>query len=305
MKKTVLITGGSGLLGLNWALGLRDRYAVTLALHERAVGPVGVDTRRIDLDSVAGLARALENAQPHVVVHTVALTDVDECDRKPEAAWHVNVQLAANVALACAKLQLPLVHVSTDHLFRGDASFLDERHPTEPVNVYGRTKAEAEARVLEAHPQALVIRTNFYGWGPRYRRSFSDVIIGALRSGNRVTLFTDVLYTPIIADAVARTAHNLIDRGAGGIFHVTGDDRISKYEFGLKLADQFDLDAGLISPGLLSEAALPVPRPRDMSLSNKKVRDSLGGRGLGGVDEHVSLLFRQEQQGLARELQSL
>jgi len=304
MNSTVLITGGSGLLALNWALAIRDRYLVTLGLHEREVSLAGIKTRRIDLESVDYLVSALEAVQPQIVIHTAGFTSVEECEAKPDLAQHINVELAANVAQACAKLGLPLVHISTDHLFSGEASSVDETHPIAPRNVYGRTKAEAEFRVLEAHPQALVIRTNFYGWGPSYRRSFSDVVIEALRSGKELTLFKDVFYTPILIETATQAVHDLIKLKASGIFHVVGDERISKHEFGLKIAKEFSLDFSLINPGFLINQASLVQRPRDMSLSNKKTCNLLG-RKLGGVDEHIARLHQQEQNGLAQEIQKL
>lgn len=304
MKRTVLITGGSGLLALNWALAIRDRYSVTLGLHERDISLAGIKTRQIDLESVDYLVRAFETVQPQIVIHTAGLTNIEECEAKPGLAQHINVKLAANVAQACAKLGLPLVHISTDHLFSGGASSVDETHPTAPKNVYGRTKAEAEFRVLEAHAQTLVIRTNFYGWGPSYRRSFSDVVIEALRSGKELTLFKDVIYTPILIETATQAAHDLVNLKASGIFHVVGDERISKYEFGLKIAEEFNLDSNLIKPGFLTDQVSLVQRPHDMSLSNQKTCNLLG-RKLGGVGEHIARLHQQEQKGLAQELQRL
>ena len=181
---------------------------------------------------------------------------------------------------------------------------MDETHPIAPKNVYGRTKAEAESRVLEVHAQSLVIRTNFYGWGPSYRRSFSDVIIEALRSGNGLTLFKDVFYTPILIETATQGAHDLMDLKANGIFHVVGDERISKYEFGLKIAKEFNLDSGLIKSGLLTDHVSLVQRPHDMSLSNQKVCNLLG-RKLGRADEHIARLRQQELNGFAREIRSL
>ena len=304
MKRTLLITGGSGLLALNWALAIRDRYSVTLGLHERDISLAGIKTRQIDLESVDYLVRAFETVQPQIVIHTAGLTNIEECEAKPGLAQHINVKLAANVAQACAKLGLPLVHISTDHLFSGGASSVDETHPTAPKNVYGRTKAEAEFRVLEAHAQTLVIRTNFYGWGPSYRRSFSDVVIEALRSGKELTLFKDVIYTPILIETATQAAHDLVNLKASGIFHVVGDERISKYEFGLKIAEEFNLDSNLIKPGFLTDQVSLVQRPHDMSLSNQKTCNLLG-RKLGGVGEHIARLHQQEQKGLAQELQRL
>lgn len=304
MKLRILFTGGSGLLALNWALAHRDRYSVILGLHEREIALTGVQSTRIDLESVDHLLRTFEAAQPQVVIHMAGLTSVEQCEAKPDLAKHVNVQLATNVAQACVKHGLPLVHISTDHLFAGVASLVDETYPVQPINVYGRTKAEAEARVLEAHPTAMLIRTNFYGWGTSYRHSFSDVIIETLRAGKELALFQDVFYTPILAETVAQAVHDMIDLKVAGIFHVVGDERISKHEFGLKLAQEFGLDSSLIKLGYIADQALLVQRPRDMSLSNQKICKLLG-RKLGGLSEHLLRLHQQEQNGLARELQKL
>jgi len=304
MKPQIFITGGSGLLALNWASAIKDRCMVTLGIHEREITLAGVQTMRVDLGSVDHLIRAFEIEQPQIVIHTAGLTSVEKCEAEPNLAKHVNVDIAANVAQACAKLKLPLVHVSTDHLFTGEGSLLDETYPISPVNVYGRTKAEAEFRVLEAHPMAMVIRTNFYGWGTSYRHSFSDTVIKALRSGKELTLFQDVFYTPILVETAAQTVHDLIDLKANGIFHVVGDERISKYEFGRKLAQEFKLDVSLIKPGYITDQASLVKRPLDMSLSNQKTC-ALLGRKLGGAGVHLARLHQQEQNGLAQELQKL
>lgn len=304
MKRNILITGGSGLLALNWALAIRERYSVTLGLHERDITLAGIQTRQIELESVDHLVRVLETVQPKMVIHTAGLTNVEECEAKPDLAQHINVELAANVAQACAKLGLSLVHISTDHLFSGEVSLVDETQPTAPKNVYGRTKAEAEFRVLSVHAQALVIRTNFYGWGTSYRRSISDVLIESLRSGKELTLFKDVIYNPNIIETVAHAVHDLVNLKAKGIFHVVGDERISKYEFGLKIAEGFNLDSSLVKPGFLADQVSLVQRPHDMSLSNKKICNLLG-RKLGGVAEHIARLQWQEQNGLAQELHSL
>jgi len=304
MKAKIIITGGSGLLAINWALAIRDNYSVILGLHQRSISLAGVETQHIDLDFVDNLVRTFEALEPQLVVHTTGYTNVEECEANPDLAQHINVELAGNVSLACMKLDLPLIHISTDHLFSTSESLVNESAPVTPNNVYGRTKAEAEVRVLETCPHSLVLRTNFYGWGPNYRHSFSDLIINSLRSNEELTLFTDVIYTPILIEAAIQAAHELFNMQASGIFHVVGDERISKYDFGLKIAEKFDLDPGLVIPGLLSEQTTLVQRPYDMSLSNQKACDILG-RKLGGVDEHLTRLLQQEELGFAREVQKL
>jgi dTDP-4-dehydrorhamnose reductase len=304
MKQRILITGGSGLLAVNWAHAVRDRYSITLGIHKRTVSVTGTRTRNIDLEFVDGLVRVFEEESPEIVVHTVGLTNVEKCEAEPDLARHVNVRLASNVAQACARLGIKLVHISSDHLFSGQESLLDEDHPVSPLNVYGRTKAEAESRVLECHPQTLVIRTNFYAWGTSYRQSFSDFVIESLRKKKNLTLFQDVFYSPILVETAVQAVHDLIDLKAIGIFNVVSDECISKYEFGCMVADEFELSRQGISPGFFADQRTLVQRPYDMSLSNRKISGLLG-RPLGRVAEHLSRLAQQERDGVAREIRNL
>lgn len=303
MVETLFLTGGSGLLALNWAMAVRDQRRVVLGIHERQMSLAGTEQVRIPLESVDEIVRSLEEIQPSAVVHTAALTSVEQCEANPDLARHINVVLAANVASACARVGVPLVHISTDHLFSGDVPLVDETRPVAPLNVYGRSKAEGELRVLDAGPDTLVVRTNFFGWGPAHRSSFSDAILSSLRGGRSVALFEDVFYTPILIESLVRAVHEILDLGASGIIHVTGDDRISKYDFGVMLAAEFELDARLIEPTRFTGQKALVQRPLDMSLSNARAR-ALVGHPLGTSAEHVARLRAQEQLGQALELRS-
>lgn len=285
-------------------MAMRDQYAVTLALHNRAIALTGVETRQIDFESPTQIKTALHQIQPDLVLHTAGVANVEACEANPVLAHHVNVELSAHVANACAEHGTKLVHVSTDHLFDGRNVSVSEKEPTAPVNRYGETKAMAEVAVLGAYPQALVVRTNFYGWGTSYRHSFSDKIIHSLRQGEPVNLFEDVFYTPILIDCLANAVHRLVDQNANGIFNVVGDDRLSKYAFGIKLAEVFKLKARLIKRGRISQCEGLVQRPKDMSLSNEKTILQLGER-LGSTADHLQLLYDQEQQGRAKELHTL
>ena len=304
MKSVVLLTGGSGLLALNWAIAMRDRHSVILALHERMVTLAGVESRVIDLGSVDEILSCLDKTEAALVVHTAGLTSVEACEADPVLAEYVNVTLAGNVAQACAERGVTLAHISTDHLFSGQGSFADETRPPDPQNAYGKTKARAEEEVTELCEHALLVRTNFYGWGTSYRRSFSDAIISSLRRGESFSLFRDVFFTPILVEMLAQAVHDLVDAGGTGIFNVVGDERLSKLEFGQRIARHFQLDANLIRSGVLTDRPELVRRPHEMSLSNRKASELLG-RKLGGVDNHLARLFEQEQRQVARDLGAL
>ena len=226
---------------------------------------------------------------------------MDRCEADRDLAYHANAVIARNVACAVASRNIPLIHISTDHLFAGDRSFYQENDPPQPLNEYGRTKALAEAWVQAAYPQALIVRTNFFCWGHRQRRSFSDWLICNLRDGKTLALFDDIYYTPILADTLALAAHQLIEKGASGVYNLVGDERLSKYEFALQLSEEFGLPAGLIQREQVAHSRLLAARPRDMSLANYKVRQVMGGH-LGTVSQFLRGLHAQEREGRRAEL---
>jgi len=304
MKENILITGGSGLLALNWATTMREKFNITLGLHDRKINLKDTKSILLDLDSKEALTQALEVLEPQLVIHAAGLTSVEACEANPVLAKYINVDLTKNLATVCAKLNIPMVYISTDHLFSGNESLIDEDFPVSPINVYAKTKAEAEAYVQNTFPEALIIRTNFYAWGSSYRHSFSDMVINNLRAGKRVSLFKDIYYTPMLVESLVDAVHELVQKKAKGIFNVVGDDRISKYDFGLKLAREFNLDNDLIDEGKIIDKPFLVNRPHDMSLSNQKASNFLG-RKMGGLDPHISKLKAQEASGLAQELQAL
>lgn len=293
MTRRLLITGGSGLLGVNWARAASSGHEIILGIHSRNIDTPGFRTARLSLESPEAVGRTLDDLRPDVVVHTAGLTNVEACEADPGLARRINVELSEHVAKACAKRGLQMVHISTDHLFAGDGSMLDETCAPAPLNVYGRTKAEAEAKVMASHGGALVVRTNFYGWGTSYRQSFSDWIIQGLRARKELTLFGDVHFTPILAETLVNAVHELVEKAQSGIVNVVGDTRISKLGFAQMLAETFTLDASLIKAGNLADMPTTVRRPRDMSLSNAKAR-ALLGRNLGGIDGHLAALKQQE-----------
>lgn len=304
MRECILITGGSGLLALNWALAVKNTKYVILTLHNQKITLPGVGICSLNLESSDEIIDELRVLKPSLVIHAAGLTSVEMCEERPNLAAHINIDLANNLAKACTNLELPFVHISTDHLFAGDTAYIDENCPIRPLNVYAKTKALAEHMVLKECPKALVIRTNFYGWGTSYRQSFSDFIINTLRAEKKLELFDDVFYTPILVEALAKATHDLIDLKASGIFNIVGGQRLSKFDFGIKLAKAFGLDEALINATQITKKPLMTKRPLDMSLSNKKAVGFLG-RDFGTIDDHLARLCRQEENGMATELGKL
>jgi dTDP-4-dehydrorhamnose reductase len=297
----VLITGGTGLLALNWACAIRDSRDVVLGTHIRRANLAGTTATPLPLEDPPKLRETLERLAPDVVVHTAGITSVEECEREPENARHVYADLTHNIGAAAAQIGARFIHISTDHLFAGTRALYSEEDPPEPVNAYARAKLLAEEALAAACPSALVVRTNFFGWGHRYRRSFSDWVYYGLTEGRELTMFDDVFITPILADRLAACAHRLVELGASGIYNVVGDERVSKYGFGIELARAFGLPERLIRRGKIAASHFSAKRPPDMSLDNTKARERLG-TALGTVAEYLRLLKQQDRAGRRAEL---
>ena len=271
----LFITGISGLLGLNLALQYRHRFQVSGCYHNSPVDLDGVQALPLDIRQAHDTEKAIRAARPDVIIHTAGLTNVEGCEADPESALQLNAEAAGRVAKIAASLDARLVHISTDHLFDGTSSWKTEADAPAPLNAYARTKWLAEQAVMEACPHALMVRTNFYGWGTSVRASFSDWILQGLEQGRELTMFSDVFYTPILMNHLGEVIYDLLGRGAEGLFHVVGRERLSKYDFGLKVARAFGYPETLVSPISVEQFPFTAQRPKDMSLSSAKVEDFL------------------------------
>ena len=300
-RKRLLITGGSGLLALNWACALRDTWDITLGTHKHSVDLAGVRATPLALDDPALLRAQFKKILPDLVVHTAGLASVDQCELFPALAHQANIEIAKNVAQATAVHDVALVHVSTDHLFSGRQSLCIETAQPAPLNHYGRTKALAEIVVMQVNPAALVVRTNFFGWGHATRQSFTDWLIYNLRAGKELSLFDNVYFTPILADVLALAVHELVEKGVSGVLNLVGDQRLSKYEFSRVLAGHFLIPQNLLLPHSFDGSELVAARPHDLSLDNSKARQLLE-RDLGSVSQFLAALREQESSGRSAEL---
>ena len=126
MPKRILITGGSGLLALNWAIARKGVDDITLGLHQRQVQLEDVTATMISDEGDGALTEVIADIAPDIIIHTAAMTNVDQCQQAPDQAMQVNRDLSARVAKAAHDQGCKLVHISTDHPFTGDEAMLDE-----------------------------------------------------------------------------------------------------------------------------------------------------------------------------------
>jgi dTDP-4-dehydrorhamnose reductase len=235
-----------------------------------------VQTFWLDVTDKSATEQALRELNPDVILHTVALTNVDECESNPTLAHQINVEATQNIASIASELEAKMVHISTDQLFDGLEAWKTEDDVPTPLNVYGKTKQLAESAVIDQNKTSLVIRTNFFGWGLPPRSSFSDWILRGLDQRQELTMFTDVFFTPILIDHLVDTVFSLVEQNGSGIFNVVGADRLSKYDFAMQLADTFNYPTDKVRATSVSDFDYRAARPNDMSLSTEKLAQYLG-----------------------------
>lgn len=291
----ILLTGGSGLLAINWAKEILSEHNVGLIEHLTPIRLSGVKKYKIGDISELKILKIFQKFKPDVVINTIALTNVEKCELNPITAYYINVEITKIIARMCRNTGIKMVHISTDHLYDGKKSMLSEDELISPINRYAITKAEAEDVVLQECKNGLVIRTNFYGPGLSYRDSFASKILKSLANKNSYELFYNVFFTPILIKILVSSVHQLIAVNANGIFNISSNERISKYEFGILLAHEFNFDHSLLIPIDIRERKDLVIRPTDMSLNNKKFCNYLNLR-LPTITEQIKIFKKQLNQ---------
>ena len=273
----ILVTGASGLLGANLILEAhRAGHTVVASSRTRPIDHAKIAWMQADLTDPGAVADLLDAAEPDWVVHSAAATDIDRCEGNPEWAFGLNRDAAGYVAAAALKRRARLVHVSTDAVFDGEGGPYSETDPARPVNAYGESKLAGETAVNDVHPEAAIVRTNFYGWSPAGRTSLAEWFLAGLKNGERVGGFEDVWVCPLLANDLARLVLDLLANCASGVFHLGARNCVSKYEFGLKLTQLYGLDGTSIQPVTVESVGLVAPRPKRLCMEVKRAERELG-----------------------------
>ncbi|NTU74788.1 MAG: SDR family oxidoreductase [Anaerolineaceae bacterium] len=300
-----LVTGASGLLGLNFAMHLQDRADVIGIVHHSTLVGVPFPTLSVDLTEPGQAKTLLEYTRPDIVIHCAAQANIDTCEKNPALAKKINAQVPGILAKETAHLGISMVHISTDSVFDGLQGGYTEESIPNPISVYSRSKLDGEHAVEKANPQALIARVNFYGFSLTGQRSLSEFFINNLMNGKKVNGYTDVYFNPLWVNHLVEVLLEMTEKNLHGLYHVLGSEGISKFEFGVKLARMFGLDESLIRPVQYMDTRqdLLAPRSPDLRCSIEKLKRDLG-HDLPDIDTGLQGYFNQFQQGYHQQMQS-
>lgn len=230
----------------------------------------------LDVTEREEFQRVVGEVRPSVIYFAACTANVDYCEEHGDLTAKTNVEAVQSAVEFANRHGGKLVFFSSEYLFDGTGGPYDESASPNPICVYGRQKLEAERSIMGAAQDWLIIRTAVvFSWETQ-GKNFLYRLITTLRDGECIRVPVDQISSPTYAPDLAGAVLQLVERGATGVFNVTGPRVVSRYEFALAVARTFELDPRLIVPVTTAELNQIAPRPLRSGLSVRKVEQALG-----------------------------
>ena len=281
MASRAIITGAAGLIG-QCIVKTAPRWAPDWHVQ-------GLTRADLDLTDHANVERTWQSIKPDVVIHCAALSRTKDCEQDPASARRINVEATAH--LAQLSQDIPFIFLSSGEVFDGRTGWYGETDEPNPINVYGRTKLEAEQAVLQnpRHTAVRIVLTA--GTSETGNRSFVEDMCWTAQAGKDVTLYADEFRCPLPAGVIARAIWELVDLKLPGLYHLGGGERLSRWEIGEALLPWYPELKGRLIHGS-GRNHVGSSRPIDLSLRCDKIQRLLSFR-IPGFREWLAGRLRQ------------
>lgn len=283
----ILITGSNGLLGQKLVYKLKQKPGVTLIAtargENRLVDKSGYVYDSLDITDYNNVKAVFEKHKPDVIINTAAMTNVDACETDRDGALLMNATSVEHQVKVLEGLQnenyKPLfIHLSTDFIFDGTHGPLTEEEKPNPLSYYAETKLMAEQTVQASKLKWAMARTVLV-YGIVDNMSRSNIVLWVkqnLEQGKKINVVDDQFRTPTLAEDLADGCILIAEKGATGIFNISGKDFMSILELAHKVADYYKLDKSLINPSKSADIKQPAKRPPRTGFIIDKAKKVLG-----------------------------
>lgn len=259
-SRCLLITGATGTLGQAFAQVCTVRGLAYQLLRRE----------QLDIADRDSVNAAFDRYEPWAIINAAGYVRVDDAEGDKERCLRENVAGPVCLAKECDRQQVPLITFSSDLVFDGlKEDLYVESDSCSPLNVYGKSKAEAERRVLEHHAKALVIRTSAF-FGPWDRFNFVYAVLDALSKGRPFFAASDMTVSPTYVPDLVNVALDLLIDGEHGIWHVANSGAVTWAAFAQQAAAQGGLDPAGVQPRPGSSLGFVAPRPSFTALSSER-----------------------------------
>ena len=282
MKKKVVVTGSNGLLGQNLVALLLENdldYEVFgLSRGKNRSGRNDFHYVDIDVTNQELLRKEIKTIQPHFIVNTAAMTNVDACENDQLGCFDLNVNVVQSLIDVCVEIDAHLIHLSTDFIFDGVKGNYTENSKPNPLSYYGETKLISEQIIQRSKVKHTILRTILV-YGLVNDMSRSNIVLWvkeSLENNKEVTIVDDQYRTPTYVGDLALACKLSMDKNAMGVYHVSSNTLLSIYEIALEIADAFQLNKNLIKPIATSTLNQTASRPAKTGFDLSKINTILG-----------------------------
>jgi dTDP-4-dehydrorhamnose reductase len=284
MKKTILVTGSNGLLGQKLIALLASRSDTQTIASSKGSNRLS-DTRGytyvpLDITNSVEVESVLRKYKPDVVINTAAMTNVDACESKKEECRALNVDAVGNI-IRSLEMYLPkthLIHLSTDFIFDGESGPYAEDAKPNPLSYYALSKVDSE-KLLQASSLKWTIARTIIVYGIAESMSRTNIVLWAkdsLMKGQKINVVDDQFRSPTLAEDLAAGCIAIADKGAQGIYHLSGPDIMSILDLVYTVADFWKLDKSNVTPIKSDTLNQAAKRPPHTGFIISKARNELG-----------------------------
>ncbi len=272
MVKKILILGSSGLTGTRLISLLKNYHVFTTYYSKKNHG----NDIHLDVLSYESLQNAFELSVPDIVINlTGVYNNLEFCEQNKELSMNVNCNALRSISKLANQFDSFLVTISTDQVFDGSKGNYKESDKTCPINYYGKTKAEGEKIVQNIAKKYCIIRTSML-WGKnKTRKTFSEFILDEIKNKNKLKLIINQFTTPTYLENFCKMFTEVIEKEISGVIHLSGPEKLSRYEFGIKILESADIDKEKIIASKRNEFSFGKYMPKDTSLNTDKAKKLL------------------------------
>ena len=302
--KRILITGSNGLLGQKIVELLSRSSSYNLLLTSKQEQSVFEEEtlpyRQLDATDKQEVRKVVDEIEPDVIIHTAAMTNVDQCEIEREAAWRSNVGSMENLVHAAKLVGARVIHLSTDYVFDGKNGPYDECARPNPLGYYGRTKLASENVLHTSGILHTIVRTMvLYGVGYGVKLNFILWLLKNLSEGKPIKVVDDQIGNPTLVDDLAYAIIKIMELERTGLYHIAGPDLVSRYDFALAFAQAFNFKPELITPIKTTALKQPAPRPLKSGFITLKAQTDLDLK-MSGI-RHGLMVFKNQMDVSLKE----
>jgi dTDP-4-dehydrorhamnose reductase len=268
----LLVIGGTGLVGSNLVAAAQPDHTVNWTSRDPGANK---RAHRLNKTGTEAITDLLHEIEPDAIVDTAAFHAVDDCETERQKAFDVNAVGTRNIASAADAVGAQFIFLSTDYIFPGypDEAPYTESDRTAPLNYYAETKYAGEQATKIADKHTILRPSVIYGLASS---NFVTWALGELETGNQVSIVNDQVSAPTYAPDLAQACIRIIEDGHTGLYHATGPESLSRYEFTVELAKVYGYDTDLVEPITTEEFGQEAPRPADSTLDSSRFYETVG-----------------------------